>query len=336
MPAMFEVDQVGKKESLADLIANVEAAATPFSSMLPKRAKPIQVEHSWQVKSYRQTGHKGVVDGKDATNFTSQNRVRLRAVTQKSWELPAVSDFAGEATIAGAPGGEMKHQIADALVVVKRIIEKRCLSNEDQKLDDGVNQGNETRGIFQWVNNSAQTLYPVDADFRTPAAAIYTGALDEFSEAELKAMARANYKERHGTSKLDGFVGIDLKAQITDFASYSDDVTSKTNTRTFTQRADSKMIMRVIDRLNLDTGQIDLHPISFGWTDVATGADSAYTHRSGVFVDLNMVGLMFTRMPSVKMLPNLGGGEKAIVDVMFMLMCDNPLGHMAVKSNSAS
>ena len=53
MPALHEIDAVAKPDSWADLIAVIEATATPFSSMLPKRAKPNQVVHHWQCKKFK-------------------------------------------------------------------------------------------------------------------------------------------------------------------------------------------------------------------------------------------------------------------------------------------
>jgi len=336
MPALYEANQVGKRESLADLISVVEAQATPFSSMVPKRKKPNQVQHQWQAKSYPKTGHAGVLDGQDATNFTHNAREMLYGISQKVWYLPAVSDFAEESVVAGAPKGEMAEQIADALVNVKRQIEMRCLSNDDQARDNGTTQANETRGMFQWIGNDEQSYLPVPANFRTPSASIISGALDTVTETAFKQAARANYKQRKGTSELYGFVGIDLKNEITNWSIYTDDVSNKTQSRRFSQDANSKALLACIDKLVLDTGEIDLHLASFAWTDPDTGDDTNYTHRSGIFVEMNMLGLAWTRMPRVVKLEYQGGGYKAIVDAIFMMMCDNPLGQMAVKSNSDS
>ena len=334
MPGLYEKDQIGQRESLSDLIANVEADATPFTSMLQKRKRPLQAIHDHQVKAYPVTGHKGVVDGKDADNFQSNPRVRVHTVAQKTWYNPAVSDFAEESVVAGVARKELSGQIADALVTVKRQIEKRSLSNEEAAIDDGVNQGYETRGGFKWVQDTAQSLYPVDAAFRTPTACIHTGTVANMTEAAFKVMARAAFKKRHGPSKLDGFVGVELKDQITKWTVYQDDVGSKTAIRTFNQDAKAKTLISVIDRLVLDTGVVDLHLSSFLWTDVSSGEDSAYTDKSGLFVDMAMWGLAYTRMPRVLKQEYKGGGHKRIVDAIFMLMCDNPLGHLAVKSNS--
>jgi len=334
MAALFEVDQVGKRDSLADLVSCVEAEACPFSSMMQKRSKPSQRLHHWQAKNYPRPDHVGVVDGKDAENFSHNPREELYARSQKLWQLPAVSDFAEESEVAGVPRGEMAEQVADSLVGLKRGIEMRVSSNDESQADNGNDKGGETRGIFCWVQNGAQTDLPVPVSFRTPSASIHTGTNAALTETVFKELMRSAYKQRKGASKLDGFCGVDLKGVITEWSGYQDNVTSKTAVRTLSQDADKKMLLSVVDRLVLDTGTVDLHLTSFNYTDPATGADSAYTHKSGIFVDMSMVALAFTRKPRVVKLEYKGGGYKAIVDAIVMLMMDNPLGHVAVKSNT--
>src|SRR5262249_15458182 len=149
------------------------------------------------------------------------------------WRKPGVSDFADEAEIVALDKGEMAEQIADALVTVKRQIEKRCLSAYDTANDDGVKQGNETRGIFSWINNTAQTLYPVPDGFRTPTAQIYSGTLANFKESDYLALCASSFKQRHGAFKMAAFLGIDLKSAFTNFSKYVDTVANKTPVRQF-------------------------------------------------------------------------------------------------------
>lgn len=330
----FEAEQTGKRQSWANIIANIQSQATPFSSMVEKRTKPSQVLHSWQVKKYPETGHAGVLDGQDATSFDSNPRKLVQCNGQKTWRKPGVSDFADEAEIVALEKGEMAEQIADALVAVKWQIEKRCLSAEDTKNDDGTTVGNETRGGFSYVSNTAQALYPVPDGFRTPAAQIYSGTLANFGENAFLAMCRSSYKQRKGPFKMNAFLGIDLKAAFSDFTKYVDNVAGKTPVRQFKQEGDSETFVFTVDKLVLDTGEVDLHPSSFLYTDSKTGADTAYTHRSGLVLDMDMVGLAYTRMPRVVKLPYQGGGQKAIVDAIFLNMFDNVLGAMALTINS--
>lgn len=330
MPAYYEADQEGKRESLADIIANVQPEACPVLAMMPKRKKPNQSLHEWQVEAYPDTGHTGVPDGLDAETFTHIARERVRNRRQKMWYLPAVSDMAEETVIAGLKSGEMSHQIARGMTMLARMMESRLLSNNDNLADTGA-QGNETRGLHQWIQNGAQALNPVPADFRTPSAAVYSGTLANFTETQFRTQCAANYKERKGQSKMTGLVGVDLKQEMTLWSVYTDDVSNKTQSRTFNQDAKSRALINVIDRLVMDTGEYDLHLTTFQYKNRTTGADTAQTHRSGLFLDMEMCGLAYTRMPRVVKLEYRGGGHKAIIDVIILTMVDNPLSGMACK-----
>lgn len=331
MPAVFESEQTGKRQSWANIIANIQSDATPFTSMAQKREQPRQVLQSWQVKTYQDTGHAGVLDGQDATSFDANPRKLVQCNGQKTWRKPGVSDFADEAEIVALPKGEMAEQIADALVFVKRQIEMRCLSTEDTKNDNGVNQGNETRGLFSWTQSAAQALYPVPDGYRTPNAQIYTGSLANFGEAVFLNMAASSFIQRKGPFRMNAFLGIYLKGAFTAFTKYVDTVANKTPVRQFMQDATSKKMVISIDKLTLDTGEIDLHLSAFLAKAAADGADTTYTHYSGLCVDMDMCGLAYTRMPRVVKLPYQGGGQKAIVDAIFLNMMDNPLGAIQMK-----
>lgn len=323
---LMEQTQIGKRESFADLIAVAEIEKTPYMAMLEKRKRPDQMAHSWQMKGYRVAGHGGVVDGVDATNFNNTPRKRTYCYSQKIWDPVAVSDLAEEAEVAGVKKGEMAAQIADAFVTAGQIIERRCLSASDTIEQNAPTQGYETRGAFSWLASAAQTTFPVPDGFRPGADQVYSSTLALFGETELMALATAAFKRRKGPTTLKGIVGIDLKNKISNFTRYDATVASFTNVRRFNQSADDKALVNVIDRLVLDTGVVELHVSSFLYTAAADGADQAQTHRSGVFIDMDMVGLAYTRLPRVFKLPYAGGGQKAVVDAIFLHMVDNPAG----------
>lgn len=336
MAQVMEQTQVGKRESLADLIAVAESDKTPYKAMVAKRKRPDQMDHSWQMKGYRVAGHQGVIDGVDATNFNSTPRKRTHCYSQKIWDPVAVSDLAEEAEVAGLGKGEMAAQVADAFVTAGQIIERRCLSSYDTLEQSAPVNGYETRGIFSWLATAAQTTFPVPAEFRPNTDQVYTGTLAAFTEDVLLGLARAAAKRRKGPTTLKGFVGIDLKAKINDFSRYDATVASFTAIRRFNQNADDKAIVNIIDRLVLDTGTIELHPSFFLDTDKTDGSNTAYTDRSGAFIDMEMVGLAYTRLPRVFKLPYAGGGHKAVVDAIFLHMVDNPVGMCAARINAAS
>jgi len=330
----MESNQVGKRESFADLIAVAESEKTPYTSMLAKRKRPDQMDHSWQMKGYRVAGHNGVPDGVDATSFSYTPRKRTHCYAQKIWDPVAVSDLAEEATVAGVKKGEMSAQIADAFVTAGQIIERRCLSANDTLEENAPTQAYETRGAFSWLSPTAQTTFPVPSEFRPGSDQLYSSTLAAFGEDALMALGRAAAQKRKGPSTLKGFVGIDLKAHVSNFTRYDDTVSSFTNVRRFNQSADDKAVVNVIDRLVCDTGTIELHPSFFLYTLAADGSDTAYTHSSGVFVDMSMVGLAYSRLPRVFKLPYQGGGHKAVVDAIFLHMVDNPVGMFSATINS--
>lgn len=331
---LLESNQVGVRESLADLIAVVESDATPYTSMLEKRKKPINIIHDWQVKSYPDVPHAGVPDGKPATDFQYNPRQRLHGVVQKFWQNPAVSDFAEEVEVAGAPQGEMEEQVADALIMLARKMEKRFLSNNDCALESQPGTANETRGLFSWLSPNAQAQYPIPAGFLPGAAQLYNGTLANFTEAQLILLASAAYKNRKKKIKMCGIVGVDLKTQITTFSKYDALSASQAPIRRFNQDAESKAFISVIDRLNLDTCDIDLFLSSFLYTTSSTGVASAFTDKSGAFVDMEMAALHYMRLPRTKPLPYDGSGYKAICDAMALHVIDNPLGMFSATINS--
>jgi hypothetical protein len=325
MAQLLERDQIGKRQQLADLITNIEAEDTPVTSMARKESKPKQNLIEFQAERYDDTGHDGVVDGKDVDTFHHQQREMLQARGQKVWHNPSVSDFAQETTVAGLAGGEMNRQKAIALVQVKRKQERRVLALADSQPDNGLNPY-ETRGLPEWIKATAQTDLPVPVSVRTPAASIYSSTLADFTEEAMLDILESQYNVRKSRVSLDGIVGSKLKRAITGFSMYADEVTDKVPVSHFNQDAKSKAMIRIIDRMDTDFGTVRLHLSSYLYTDKATGAMTANSTRSGLFLDMRHIAMAYTRMPRIKDLEDRGGGPRAIVDAIFALLCYAPHG----------
>jgi len=336
MPALREIDQVGKREELADFIANIEAQATPYSTMVKKGKKPNQTLIEYQMEAYPDTGHEGVSDGLDVPSFDHIARKPAQALPQKMWWNPAVTDFSEESNVAGIAKSEMAHQKIKGLVILKRKGERRYLSNSEQAIEDGADQPYETRGLFMWHSNAAQAVYPVHADFRTPAASRHTDPLDQLTEDAFGDLAQSAYEQRKDSIALTGLVGVALKRHISKFSTYVDNVSGKTSARQFNQDAKSRAIINVIDRLVMDTGTVDLMISSFLMTDETTGALTNYSTRSGLFLDMDQMELCYTRLPRVRDLEDRGGGPRANMDMIAAQKCKNPLGSFIVMTDSDS
>jgi hypothetical protein len=330
----FETELVGKRQSLADVIANIQVTTHPFTSMLQKRTRPKNQPHSWQAEMYPDVSHEGVPDGKDVDTFDSQARLLLQVYSQKFWRNPAVSDFSDEAEVAGAGGGEFARQKAVAMVLLKRKMEQRFLSASDTAL---TGKTYETRGMFSWISSTAQTTFPVPNEILTPAAQIYTGTLANFKErgaTSFASMCASSFIQRKGQANMDAFLGIKLKQAFTEFTSYQETVSNFTAVRQFTRPGDSKTLTSTIDTLVTDTGTYRLHTSAFLRKAAATGADVAGTHLSGLVIDMDMVALAYTRLPRIFPQENKGGGPRAICDAIALCMCDNPQGMMKMQIDS--
>lgn len=327
----FETELVGKRQALADLIANIEAPSTPYTSMLQKRTRPLNQPFSWQAEVYPDAGHEGVEDGRDVENFDTVPRHLLQCYSQKLWRNPAVSDFADEAEVAGASGGEMARQKAIAMIILKRKIEARCLSASDTSLSGKTY---ETRGLFSWISSSAQTTFPVPAAVRTPAAQIYSSTLAAFDEADFATMCASSFVQKKGPVDMDAFLGIYLKQAFTEFTSYQADKTNFTPVRSFNNSGDAATYTKTINFLKTDTGDYRLHTSAWLRKTASTGADAAGTHLSGAVVDMNMAGLAYTRLPRLTPQENRGGGPRAICDAIVLHMVDNPLAMMKMEIDS--
>lgn len=324
---IFGNTQVGVPESWAGVIANIDQAKTPFSSAVKEDKKPSAALDNWQAETYVKPTHKPVVDGEDVKKFedlTSRKRIQGRA--QKLWRNPKTSDFADNVNVVdGQSQDEQANQIARALEAVKHGMEARCLSNVDSQEDNGT-VGHGTRGLFQWTSPTAQNDLPVPEEFRPKAANSYAGTLADFSvEETYRDMAINQAIARRASSTTHGFLGIKLKKRFVDSTIYTKDKASYTAIRATNADQDNATQRYTTDVVESEGGTLILHT-SFFLYMTEDGEPTDFTHRSGLFIDMDMVSHAFNRMPTVKPLEDQGGGARAIVDAIFCLRCYNPLG----------
>ena len=332
-----ELDQEGKRQALADYITNLDTGACPVSSMIPKERRPNQGIVMFQTEKYPTSGFRGVPEGKDVDAYNSQTRKTLFARRQRFWWNPSVSTEAEANVVAGESAGEMARQKRTALVVVKRQLEGRILSfydSQEPKAQDEV--GGEFRGLGEFIKATAQADLPVHADFLTPAASIFTGTIDTFTEGQFKLMLQSIYKVRKARAKLDFFGGITAKSAFSEFAGYADNVSNKTPTRHLNLDMAERKLITVVEKIVTDSAEVDLHPSSFIGLDQDTGADTAYTHTSGYLLDMEFLALAYTVLPRIRDLEDRGGGPRAICELMATFLNKNPQAHGKLVSTLAN
>jgi len=332
MPPLIERNQSGQLQDIADIVANIVSEKTPATSMLRKESEPNQKKMDYQVETYPDASFDGVMDNADVDAFDSVPREEVTAVQQLYRRPWRVSRFADKTKIAGVPKGERGRQRTKALIILKFMVESRILCNADCSVDNGTDTPNRTRGAFKWLETGAQALFPVPAGYRPSSDVRYTGALSSLTEDAFRALMDEAYDMRRGESQLHGFVGTKLK-KVFDYFTVRVDAGSANETypvRTFNAQQESKKVIACVDMLEFSTGNVSLHLSSYLYRTPTTGAKTANSARSGLFLDMDMWSLAYMDAPALYDLENQGGGPRGYADCIMGSKCYNPLGQPVV------
>jgi len=333
MPATTEILQVGKREDLSDIIAVVDAKKTVLTTAIPKGSKPTNTKFSWQADKYATPKTTGTVDGTDVSTYEDaaesrakiENHVqhfrRTAMVTLMAEEVSNVAGL-GDPDPQGVKGGtEFARAKAKKLIELKRDIETTLLSDNDAQEDNGSVEY-KTRGLGEWIKETAQSYLPVPAAYLTPSDSIYASAATDFDEDDLRALLESRWDEVGvSDNNLMGIVGSDIKNRITDFTRYMPTVSSYSTVRTYDSKNDRKLTS-VIDLYQGDYGTVELMLSSF-----------LPTSKTGYLLDVDMLELRTHTAPRVKPLPDLGGGPRCLLEAIVGLCVKNPLAHAKIVAN---
>ena len=143
--------QSGGREDLSDLISNVDARSTVFTSLAKKGKKPGNAVMSWQMDKHDEPNSTAYVDGIDvsmtqaldasfaSTNTgavpTFENPGATRALAQNYIQLFRrtfrISNLANEIQVVAGVKSELANGIAKKLISLKRDMEYVFLSDQD-------------------------------------------------------------------------------------------------------------------------------------------------------------------------------------------------------------
>jgi hypothetical protein len=326
MPSTAEITQVGKRESLADIIFVADAKNTPFTSMVKKGKSLTNMYHEWQADAYASPQTAGVLDGEDVATFedAAANRARFGVYAQELRRSPKVNQLAEDvSTVAGInspdPQGvrgdkEFARAKAKKLVEIKRDIETLLLSDTETRQESG-GDAYQTRGLGRWIQNDAQAVQPVPAAFRTPATSVYSSALASFDEEDLRALLQSRWEQTGATDELKLICGPGIKNAITDFGRYVTDKSGFLQIRRG-QNAEPSKIESAVDFYNGDYGTVEVHLSSF-----------LPNAQRGYLLDMRGIELCTKGEPSYRDLPDLGGGPRGLIRAIVALCVGNPLAH---------
>lgn len=334
MASTAELTQVGKREDLADIIAVADAKGTPFKTAI-RKGKPVRNTFvEWQLDAYDSPQTDGALDGEDVSTYedAAANRERIGVYVQELRRTPKVNQMAEEISdVAGIndadPQGvrgstEFSRAKAKKVVEIGRDIEATLLSNNETQAQSGAS-AYKTRGLGRWIQATAQATHPVPAQYRTPAASIYSGSIGSFDEDNLRALLQSRWEQTGSSDELMLFCGAGVKNRVTDFSRYEPTVTGYSNVRRFSNNGEATKVSSAVDIYHGDYGTVTCVLDNF-----------VPDARTGYIVDMRDVELRTKGNPTYRDLPDLGGGPRGLIKAVIALTMGNPLGHCKIAASA--
>lgn len=334
MPAITDVNQVGKREDLSDAIIVADVRNTPVFSRLSKGAKLKNMLFSWQLDKMGQRRAGGVPDNKDVDAFEDDQRTRTYGRGERFWRTPRVGIIAEKVNDVAGVTSEYNRQITKKTKEQARDIEAELVSDQESYEDDGVT-GDKFRGLGRFINDGSlaftDTATAIPAAYRTPSNQIYTGALAALDEITFNAVLQARYDNTGATSEMSMFCGSALKTQISqNLGRY---VPNKTNytvaIRTMSAAIDAKKFFGFgIDVYEGDYGTFDIT------LDPWMPLDSLGRTSRGYVLDMSDVQLRPFMYAEHTELPYMGGGRSGLIDSILGPEWGSPLQHIKIAPTS--
>ena len=320
---LFERDQVGKREDLADYISLVDAKDTPIVSMIPKGKKPGNTLLEWQADSMPDAVITGSVDGVDVTGYENLNykRAKIQNYIQVFQRAIRVSPLSVDVSVVAGLRDELAGMVAKGIKLLKRDMEATVASDNDARADNGT-LSYLTKGLGTFIDDTGGAgATQVPADFRTPASSISTTTIANFAESDVQGVLTSIYGQTGSFKEYDCVVGTTLKRAFSNLlftSSVSSDASNNlaaTAIRTFNRDANSDAYIASVDIFEGDFGRLKLHPSLF-----------LPNVRRGYVLDMDLLELRYTNMPEVRELPDAGGGPARLIKAVAGLVVKNPLG----------
>ena len=318
MASMLEPTQPGKREMLAAIIQNIDKGRTPFISRVKRSAKPTNTLMQWQVDNYPDPRYTGVLDGSDVSSFEYiGDREKIGNYIVYIRYAPGVGELAQEVSdVAGlGVGQEMANQITKSLKMCARSAETACLlDGQDAQAQAGTTPY-ATRSVGKWASTSAGTVQPIPAAYLPAAGNQSAAATASITEDDIVGMMSSAADAAKGPTDFVGFFGTTARRAISKLQSYAPGSTIPLRRTSEAQGVLEQSVTKMVN----DYGSLELV------LDYFLVKDTAYSKVRGFIIDPEMYEIAYNRMPRVRELPNLGGGPRAEVSMIFGLVCRNPL-----------
>lgn len=334
---------VGKKEDWANVVTNVSMMQTPFLAWVPMGSKPAQAEFLYQAETYKNPKQNSHPDGTTVIGATSagDDRVSLRSVIQYATAAANVSkltqDYGNNAAVSDELGAEIRKQTKE----LSNDIEVACLSPQECRVGVTGTTGYMTRGIPNWIQASAQNVYPVDSGQYPAAAQISTTATASLTEDVVLNVLQGIGQTTQNNETVTAFVGPSLRRVVNNwplFAPGSVSTTGNINSSYYGTSGGAYpspirggAFDRGISRYITPFGfEMDFVTSWRNYNLTAAGAVLATTDtlrsHSALFLHQSKWEFRWGDKPQWSTKPYEGGKMEAFCEAIFQLVCWTPKG----------
>ena len=319
MAALFEINQKGKREDLADYITLVDAKDTPVTSMIPKGNKPGNTLLQFQADNMPTAVSTGSVDGVDVSAYENLNsgRAVLTNYVQVFQRAIRVSPLSVDVSIVAGLRDELAGMVAKGIKTLKRDMELTVCSDNAAQVDAGGTTPYLTKALGVWIANAAGTVAPIATAYLTPTTSINTTATASFAETDAQGVLTSIYGQTGQMKTYDTVVGPTLKRAFSNllYTATASGTDAYQSIRTLQRDAYSDTISSSVDLFEGDFGSLRLHPTLFN-----------HNAFRGYVLDMDLLELRYTSLPQVTELPDAGGGPARLIKAVAGLVVKNPLG----------
>jgi hypothetical protein len=321
---------VSNREDLTDVLTILAPEETPILSGASKQ-KASATNTEWTVDVLSDPVTTGILEGEDVVTYTDKfaGRARMGNFTQKFRrdykvsELQEAVDSVGPAKIAEAE--------AKAIRELKRDVEKTlCSDNVKQQATNLLPY--KMNGLAAYISSSPEAGVEVPSGFETPASSIYTVAEDTatpFNESVFNDLISSIFDVNGVSNGLTLVANTGLRRTISDFARLQGG--SGDSVRNVNYEGGSAEIKLSVELYQSDHGIVSIvngNPVcmpKFG---------ESQNKGSGFLVNPEYYGVHELIPMGTSRLPNLGGGERGIVDCALTLGVYHPQAHGMIKGQA--
>ena len=323
---------VSNREDLTDVLTILAPDETPVLSSASKQ-KATATDTEWTVDVLSSPVTTGIIEGEDVVTYTDQfaGRARMGNFTQKFRrdykvsELQEAVDSVGPAKIAQAE--------AKAIRELKRDVEATlCSDNEKQQATALLPY--KMNGLAAYIDSAPAAGVGVPTGFETPADSIYTQAEDTatpFNETKFNDLISSIYEVNGNVNNLTLIANTGLRRTVSDFARLNSAAGSETSVRNVNYAGGNADIKLSVELYQSDHGIVSIvngNPVCMPKFGTATNTGS------GFLINPEFYGIHELIPMGTSRLPNLGGGERGIVDCALTLGVYHPQAHGLIQGQA--